>query len=73
MFQPECTLEKSPCAKIYVNHVNEEEIVAGYNFLCACPLGYKCPDKDEGDKTEIESDSRGTYIPRYCKHTHKYR
>ncbi|KAL4217645.1 hypothetical protein ACF0H5_022387 [Mactra antiquata] len=71
--KPECTLEKSPCAKIYISHAHEEEVVAGYNFLCSCPSGYKCPDKDDDDKHELETDFRGTYLPRFCKPTSRGR
>ncbi|XP_045181478.1 U-scoloptoxin(11)-Sm7a-like [Mercenaria mercenaria] len=69
--KPECTEERSPCAKIYIDQQDGDELILGYNFLCACPQGYKCPDRDEDETHEIESDFRGTYIPRYCKVTHK--
>ncbi|XP_060571621.1 uncharacterized protein LOC132729812 [Ruditapes philippinarum] len=69
--KPECTAEMSPCAKIYVDREAGEELILGYNFMCACPSGYKCPDRDVDESNEVEKDFRGTYIPRYCKVTHK--
>lgn len=71
LFQPECKEEKAPCAKIYVDKQEDEELILGYNFLCACPHGYKCPDRDDDEKLDTETDFRGTYIPRYCKVIHK--
>lgn len=70
--KPECYAEKSPCSKIYVDRQEEgEELILGYNFLCACPQGYKCPDREENETHELQTDFRGTFIPRYCKVIHK--
>lgn len=74
--KPECTDDGEPCSKIYIDKYtpDEKNIVIGYNFLCTCPAGMKCPDKniDGGDiDDEVKTDFRGTYIPRYCEVVHK--
>lgn len=63
------TTKKFLCAKIYVHR--HEEITLGYNFLCSCPLEYKCPSDGNHDENLYETDSRGTFIPKHCEPVHK--
>lgn len=70
--KPVCTEELSPCAKIYIDRQgHSDDVILGYNFLCACPHGYKCPDRDEDTKYDLQHDARGKYIPRYCQVIHR--
>ncbi|KAH3709861.1 uncharacterized protein LOC127857700 [Dreissena polymorpha] len=74
--KPQCETDRALCSKIYVDQLTDgsKPIVTGYNFLCSCADGFKCPDRDESDerKETIETDHRGTYIPRFCTETHKH-
>ena len=74
IFQPQCESYEALCAKIYVDQHTEDKkpLVIGYNFLCACEHGFKCPDREDNDdvKEVFESDNRGTYVARYCVETH---
>ncbi|XP_052765474.1 uncharacterized protein LOC128206831 [Mya arenaria] len=76
--KPQCERDNALCAKIYVDRYSgdtdqKDHMVIGYNFLCACSQGFKCPDRDdEDDKELLESDHRGIYVARYCQETHSY-
>ena len=74
VLQPECIDETEPCSKIYIDKYasDKKNMVIGYNFLCACPTGMKCPDRKEDEEEQaFKSDFRGTYIPQYCELVHK--
>lgn len=70
-----CLDDGQPCSKIYIDKYSDDRkhMVLGYNFLCACPAGMKCPDRneDEEEENDVMTDFRGTYIPRYCEVVHK--
>lgn len=70
--KPTCIEEQTPCAKIYINKQEDgKDSVIGYNFMCGCPHGYKCPDRDDDVQEVVETDDRGTYIPKFCQVIHR--